>query len=127
MNFSWIAIIIVIVALLAGGFIGWHGRRFIQRLETLEDISKRRKLPYPAMAGLEDAIALSDDARFENGSMDKVIEYLLMVLAKDVAARKYQDARFSQVEEILKQLRTDPQSYDTEKPSATTTKDINRK
>lgn len=111
-------ILIVFSALIAGGFIGWHGRKFIQRIETLEEISKRRKLPYPTMAGLEDAIALSDDAQFESASMDKVIAYLLMALQKDVAARKYLDARFSQVQELLKQLRSDPQAYDIQNPTS---------
>lgn len=117
MTFSWIAIIIVVLALLAGGYIGWHGRKFIERFETLEEIAKRRKLPYPALAGLEDAIALTDDARFESSSMDRVIAYLLTALQKDVAARKYLDARFDQVQEVLKTLRSDPQSYDADQPS----------
>lgn len=110
---SWILIIIVVLALLAGGFVGWHGRKFMQRIETLEEIAKRRKLPYPAMAGLEDAIALCDDGQFESGSMDKVISYLLTALQKDVAARKYLYKRLDQVEEVLKEVRSDPQGYDT--------------
>jgi len=112
-----VLIVAVGLAIMAGGLLGWYGRKFIERIETLEDISKRRKLPYPALAGLEDAIALSDDARFENGSMDKMIDFLLMALQKDIAARKYQDARFAQVQEILKVLRDDPQGYDIETPA----------
>ncbi len=109
----WLLIVSMIVALLAGAFIGWQGRKLLHRIETLEEIAKRRKLPYPAMAGLEDAIALGDDAQFESNSMDKVIAYLLTALQKDVAARKYLDVRFNQVQEVLKVLRSDPQSYDT--------------
>lgn len=117
-----VLIVVVVLALLSGAFIGWHGKKFIQRIETLEEIAKRRKLPYPAMAGLEDAIALSDDAQFESASMDKVIAYLLMALQKDVAARKYLDARLSQVQELLIQLRNDPQAYDTQQPNDKTGK-----
>lgn len=116
---NYLLIIVLTLTLLAGGLIGWWGRKFIARIETLEEIAKRRKLPYPALAGLEDAIALSDDARYENNSMDRVISYLLMALQKDVAARKYSDARFEQVQDILKQLRSDPQGYDIDQPSAT--------
>lgn len=112
-----VLIVAVGLAIMAGGLLGWYGRKFIERIETLEEIGKRRKLPYPALAGLEDAIALSDDARFENGSMDKMISFLLMALQKDIAARKYQDARFAQVIDILKVLRDDPQAYDSETPS----------
>lgn len=109
---TFLLIVATIFALLAGGFIGWHGRKFIQRIETLEEIAKRRKLPYPAMAGLEDAIALCDDGQYESGSIDKVIAYLLTALQKDVAARKYLDIRFEQVQEVLKKVRSDPQGYD---------------
>lgn len=105
-------IVALILALIAGGFIGWKGRSFVQRIETLEEIAKRRRLPYPALAGLEDAIALCDDGRFESGSMDKVIAHLLTALEKDVAARKYLDTRFEQVQEVLKKVRSDPQGYD---------------
>lgn len=108
-----IALLLVLLAfcLIAGALIGWQGHKFIQRIESLEQISKRRKLPYPAMAGLEDALALIDDGQFETGSMDKVITYLLMLLQKDLAARKYLETRLDQVQDILMTVRADPQGY----------------
>lgn len=112
-----ILIIFLALALLAGGFIGWHGRKFIQRIETLEQIAKRRKLPYPAMAGLEDALALIDDSQYEGASVDQVITHLLTILQKEIAVRKYTDARFAQVQDILKVIRADAQGYDADFPS----------
>jgi hypothetical protein len=99
-------------ALILGVYLGWQGRKLIDRLEQLEQVSKRRKLPYPAMAGLEDAIALADDGQFENASMDQVITRLLTILQHSEAARKYMDARLDQVADVLRTIRSDPHGYD---------------
>ena len=110
-------IVILGLALLAGGIVGWYGRKFIQRIETLEEIARRRKLPYPTMAGLEDAIALCDLTQFENATADQILAAFLTILQKEVASRKYSDVRFGQVQQILKTLRSDPQGYDIDQPS----------
>ena len=111
-------IICLVLALLAAGYLGWQGRKFIDRIETLEAIAKRRRLPYPAMAGVEDALALIDLNQFESATTDQIITAFLTLFQKEMAARKYSDARFAQVKEILKTLRSDPQGYDINQPSS---------
>jgi hypothetical protein len=93
-------------ALLAGVLLGWGGRRFFERQEQLEkkvaeldEIVKRRRLPYPAQAGLEDAIAIAI------GMLD------------DYQVQRAQDeTRLGQLADRLRKVRSDPQGYDTRQP-----------
>jgi len=101
-----IIIAIVFIALIAGTFLGWYIRKMIGRQEILEkkvaelsEIANRRKLPYPALAGLEDAIALVID-----------------IINSDEAAQAYRSTRILQLTERLKQVRSDPQHYDINQP-----------
>jgi hypothetical protein len=97
---------IIAIAVLAGLTLGYYIRKLIERQESLEkqiaelsEIANRRKLPYPAQAGLEDAIAI-------------VIE----LLNDDEATMAYHNARKKQLVERLKQVRSDPQKYDINQP-----------
>jgi len=103
---NYLPIAIAITAVFAGLFLGWHIRGLIARIDQLEKsntelqaIAERRKLPYPAQAGLEDAIAIVID-----------------ILNSDEAAQAYRSTRIQQLAERIKQVRTDPQHYDIHQP-----------
>jgi hypothetical protein len=94
------------IAILAGSFLGWHIRKLIERQQQLEkqvaelkDIADRRRLPYPAQAGIEDAIAIALD-----------------IINEQEAVHAYTDTRINQLTERLRQVRSTPQSYDTNQP-----------
>jgi len=98
--------LMLLVALLAGGTLGWLGRKLFERLDALERrveelgaIAGRRKLPYPAQAGLEDAIAIA-----------------IELLDQHQAQRAYDETRIEQLAERLRQVRSDPQHYDVRQP-----------
>lgn len=108
-----IIIAIVFFALIVGLFLGWYIRKLIERQESLEkqvadlmEISKRRKLPYPAQAGLEDAISIA-----------------IEVLTQHQAWRSYDETRIVQLSEILKSVRSNPQGYDINQPDSAPKKD----
>jgi hypothetical protein len=105
-----IVAIILAVALVAGAFLGWQGRKLFDRIEGLEKkieelsaIAGRRKLPYPAQAGLEDAIAIA-----------------IELLDQHQAQRAYDETRIGQLAERLRQVRSDPQHYDANQPDRAT-------
>lgn len=98
--------LLIAIAILASFILGYYIRKLLERQENLEkqinelsQVAKRRKLPYPAQAGLEDAIAI-------------VIE----VLTQHSAWRAYDETRIEQLAEILRQVRSNPQGYDINQP-----------
>lgn len=98
--------LMIAIALFAALLLGYYIRKLIEYKESLEkqiselsQIANRRKLPYPAQAGLEDAISIVID-----------------VLHQHQAERAYEDAREKQLYDILRQVRSDPQGYDINQP-----------
>jgi hypothetical protein len=101
------AIFLLAATMILGIYIGWRGREYVERQKRLEEtikemneIIKRRKLPYPTQAGLEDAIAI-------------VIE----VLDQHQAQKAFDDTRLNQLADRLRQVRSNPQGYDVNQPS----------
>jgi hypothetical protein len=102
-----IVVAIVVFALIAGLCLGWYIRKLIELQERLEkqvaelsQIANRRKLPYPAQAGIEDVIAIVGE-----------------LLDDDEARTAYQNTRKSQLFDRLVKLRNDPQGYDINEAS----------
>jgi hypothetical protein len=98
--------LLIAIAIIASFVLGYYIRKLLERQEKLENqvnelslIAQRRKLPYPAQAGLEDAISI-------------VIE----VLTQHDAWRAYDETRINQLSDILRQVRSNPQGYDTNQP-----------
>jgi hypothetical protein len=99
-------IFLIGIAFFAALVLGYYLRKLIEYKESLEkqiselkEIADRRKLPYPAQAGLEDAIAIVID-----------------ILNNEEANSAYRNTRFQQLAERIKQVRSNPQHYDTQQP-----------
>ena len=93
-------IVAIIVAVVAGGYLGWQGRKIFDRQTELErkvddlmEIVKRRRLPYPTAAGLEDAIAIAIEI-LDRNQAERVYENTrINQLAEQVAPGEKQSAR----------------------------------
>lgn len=116
MNTNIIIALSIFLAMVAGTLLGWYIRKMIERQEKMEkqiaelnEIANRRKLPYPAQAGLEDAIAIVID-----------------VINNDEAADAYRQTRINQLIDRLKQVRSNPQGYDINQPDLQNTKNAKR-
>lgn len=93
-------------ALLAGVYLGWQGRKIVEQqrrlektIEELNEIVKRRRLPYPAAAGLEDAIAIA-----------------IELIDQHQAEMALEGTRLNQLWDRLRQVRSNPQGYDVNQP-----------
>ena len=98
--------LLILLAKAAGIYLGWQGRKMFERqqsmekqIEELTEIVKRRKLPYPVQAGLEDAIAIA-----------------IEIIDRQQAERAYEETRTNQLANRLRQVRSHPQRYDVDQP-----------
>ncbi len=107
---------ILLIAILAALILGWYGRKFVERIASLEAIVKRRHLPYNVAAGLEDAWATIDLAQFQNLQADKMTLLLMQLLQAQIKTRTENEAALSIAEQIVKGLREDHRSYEPDKP-----------
>ena len=72
-----------LLVLVFGVLIGWSLHKLIARIERLEDAAKHG-MPYKAIDGLEDAIAIANDVRFSNAGMDRVFDSLISAVNKEL-------------------------------------------
>lgn len=107
-------VIIMVVIILAALIVGWLLRNIVaryentidalqrgqadqsKRLEELENAARKSRNPYLTNVGLEDAIAIALDVQ------DKT---------------NYLETRNQVLQDVLKRIRTDPNSYDENRPN----------
>jgi hypothetical protein len=110
-----LVIVIISFSILAvGAYFGWHGRKFMERLEHVEQELNKRKLPGRVMDGLEDAMAITNDCGFQNNDADQIITTLVAMLDRSEATRAYMNTRLGHLANKLQALRTEPGKYDAD-------------
>lgn len=105
--------LLIALAITTALFLGWYIRLIVERAQRLEKqveesakkieelsaIASRRKLPYPAQAGIEDSIAI-----------------VLAMLDEDEIEMAKRITLKNQLLDRLKIVRSDPQHYDIHQP-----------
>jgi hypothetical protein len=111
-----IVLILALFMLVVGVLITWHVRGLIDRIERLEEAAKK-ELPYKAIDGLEDAMAIMYDVRYHGAGTDRAFDSIIAQINHIKATRAYENERTEQVTDVLKTLRNSPHKYDTDAPN----------
>lgn len=107
----------------------WYLRMIIDKLALLQAqldeakaavaaaTAKKRQLPDAVLDGLEDCTAIGNDIGFRLERANQLMELLLRMVDENEAARAYVEARSNHLRDKLKLLRSNPHSYDSDKPN----------
>lgn len=101
------------IGFLAGGALIYAYLEIRNMRNEINEIKKDevKRLPHGTLATLEDIMAVANDTHFQNGEVDELVKSLLY----SQAMRTYQDIRFENISQLVKDIQDSPRRYKARK------------